>query len=73
MTPEEYLKKSYSYCLIYDDESMTWHGKVLEFPGCFAQNLTPFETMEDLQWAALDWIAAALDQGQEIPEPKKDF
>ena len=69
MTPEEYLKKPYTYCLIWDAESQTWTGKVKEFPGCFAQNSHAGDAVTDLRYAVIDWIAAALDLGQEIPEP----
>lgn len=69
MTPEEYLRKPYTYCLTWDEESQTWAGKVLEFPGCFAQG-DAWTIIWNLKRAARDWIAAALDLGQEIPEPE---
>ena len=71
MTPEEYLKLPYTFCLVWDEESQTFTGTVKEFPGCVAQEDTPYRVFEDLWDAALDWIAAAIDQGQEIPEPEE--
>lgn len=70
MKPIEYLRRPYHYILVYDEDSQTWTGTVKEFPGCITQNLTASDTMEDLVDAAEDWIAAALDLGQEIPEPE---
>jgi predicted RNase H-like HicB family nuclease len=68
MTPEEYMNRPYTYCLVYDSESKTWTGKIKEFPGCIAQG-DGWEIIFMLRRAALDWIAAALELGQEIPEP----
>ena len=70
MTPEEYLKKPYHYILVWDEESKTWTGKVKEFPGCVVQ-ADNWNIINRLDQAALDWIAAALDLGQEIPEPEE--
>jgi predicted RNase H-like HicB family nuclease len=69
MTPEEYLDRPYHFILVYDSESETWTGTVKEFPGCIAQD-NAIMILESLWWAARDWIAAALDLGQEIPEPE---
>lgn len=70
MTPEEYLKRPYTYCLIWDEGSKTWTGTIKEFPGCITQTGIGEDALERLYWAALDWIAAALDLGQKIPEPE---
>ena len=69
MTPAEYLKKPYHYVLVWDEESQTWTGTVKEFPGCISQGDTR-TVLGKLYKAAEDWIAAALDLGQEIPEPE---
>jgi predicted RNase H-like HicB family nuclease len=70
--PEEYLKRPYHYILVWDEESQTWAGKVKELPGCLAQGESWAFTMVRLRSAALDWIAAALDLGQEIPGVEGD-
>ena len=70
MTPEEYLKRPYHFILVYDVDSDTWTGTVKEFPGCISQVSYAGDMMIELQYAALDWIAAALDLGQAIPEPE---
>ena len=69
MTPAEYLRRPYHWCLVWDTESKTWTGRILEFPGCIAQADSADILLSDLKQAALDWIAAALDLGQEIPDP----
>ena len=71
MTPAEYLKRPYCFCLIWDEESLTYTGFVKEFPGCLSQGKSLIGTYKNLWQAAHDWIAAALDLGQEIPEPEE--
>jgi predicted RNase H-like HicB family nuclease len=67
-TAEEYLKEPYSRVLI-PDESGGYSAEILEFPGCFAEGESADETMDALERAAKSWIQAALDHGQEIPQP----
>jgi predicted RNase H-like HicB family nuclease len=67
-TPEAYLKEPYSRILIPNEEG-GYSAEVLEFPGCFAEGNTADEAMRNLEEAAVAWIEAALDHGQEIPEP----
>ena len=69
MTPEEYLKRPYTFCSVWDEESRTWTGTVKEFPGCIAQG-DSWSIVWKLRIAARDWISAAQDLGQEIPEPE---
>jgi len=68
MTPEEYLKRPYTFCSVWDEESRTWTGTVKEFPGCIAQG-DSWSIVWKLRIAARDWIEAAQDLGQDIPEP----
>ncbi|MDO9533445.1 MAG: toxin-antitoxin system HicB family antitoxin [Deltaproteobacteria bacterium] len=70
---EKYLKEPYSRVLIPDEESGTYTAVILEFPGCIAQGDTPQEAYENLEEAAKDWIAAALDLKQEIPSPSQSL
>src|SRR5882724_1300266 len=67
-TPEEYLKEPYSRVLV-PDEAGGYSAEMLEFPGCFAEGETADDTMQALERAAKSWIQAALEQGQEIPQP----
>ena len=68
-TPEAYLKEPYSRVLVPDEESGTYTGQLLEFPGCVSQGNTAQEAYKRLEEAALAWIQAALDLGQDIPPP----
>lgn len=44
-------------------------AEILEFPGCFAIGDTAPAALIELENIAVDWIKAALAQGQSIPEP----
>lgn len=67
MAKEEYLKRPYARILIPDAGKFT--AEILEFPGCFAYGDTPEEALQHLERSAESWVEAALEQGQEIPEP----
>lgn len=74
MTPEEYLKRPYHWCFVPLFSGSQFNGYyvcIKEFPGCLAEGDTLDEAWDNLHDAALDWIAAALDLGQEIPEPEE--
>jgi predicted RNase H-like HicB family nuclease len=71
MNPIEYLRRPYHYIFVWDDASRTITGTIKEFPGCIAQGAFIEECWYHLYDAAIDWIAAALDLGQEIPEPEE--
>jgi predicted RNase H-like HicB family nuclease len=71
MKPGEYLELPYHYILVYDNVSKTWTGTVKEFSGCIAQG-DACSLVFNLRRAAKHWIAAALELGQEIPEPEDD-
>lgn len=68
LSPETYLKKPYSRILTPEEEG-GFSAEILEFPGCFAEGETASEAYEALERAARSWVEAALEQGQEIPEP----
>lgn len=63
-----YLRKPYSRILIVNEDG-TYTAEILEFHGCFAEGNTPDEAIHNLDAAAQDWIKAAIEAGQEIPEP----
>lgn len=66
---EAYLKRSYARVVIPDEETGTFSAIIREFPGCVAQGSSVKEAYEQLERVAHGWIVAALDHGQEIPEP----
>ena len=63
-----YLKLPYARVLVPESDG-TFRGEILEFPGCFATGDNPNETLVNLEEAASDWVKAAIDGGQTIPEP----
>jgi predicted RNase H-like HicB family nuclease len=65
---EEYMKAPYQRVLIPEGDG-SFFAEILEFPGCFANGSTPNEAIRNLERAAVSWIQATLDQGQDIPEP----
>ena len=69
--PEDYLKEPYARVLIPEAEG-GYSAEILEFPGCYSFGDTAEETLQNLEDAALNWIEAALKQGQKIPEPFAD-
>jgi predicted RNase H-like HicB family nuclease len=65
---DQYLNMPYTR-LVVPVEDGTYSAEILEFPGCFAQGNTAEEAIRNLDDSAQSWVAAALDQGQEIPPP----
>lgn len=68
MTMAEILKKPYARMVIPDTDG-SFVAEIAEFPGCMAVGSTATEALESLEGVAVDWIEAALAQGQSIPEP----
>jgi antitoxin HicB len=68
MEPTELLKKPYARLAIPDEDG-SFTAEIVEFPGCIASGHTMVEALDNLERIAVDWIAAALEQGQDIPEP----
>jgi predicted RNase H-like HicB family nuclease len=72
MTAEEFLRRPYTRVLIPDAESGTFAAMIPEFPGCITQGDSPDEAYARLHEAALAWIEAAQDLGQQIPGPREE-
>jgi predicted RNase H-like HicB family nuclease len=51
------------------EEDGTFAAEILEFPGCVAQGETAESALAALEEAATGWLQAALEEGQEVPEP----
>lgn len=64
-----YLREPYSRVITPNKESGIYTAQILEFPGCIAEGDTIQEAYERLEAAALSWIQAATDLGQEVPRP----
>ena len=67
-TSQDFLRKPYARILVPENDG-TYSADVLEFPGCHAYGTTAEEAFQNLEKAAISWIEAALEQGQEIPKP----
>lgn len=67
MDPTEILKKPYARQVIPQDG--LYKAEILEFPGCFAVGDSAIEALTNLEEIAIDWLAATIAQGQNIPEP----
>ena len=68
-TVGEYLAAPYSRMVIPDPDSGTFTARVREFPGCVSQGATVDEAYANLESATEAWLEAALEMGQEIPQP----
>ena len=71
-TVEEYTGLPYHLLVVLDgeDKSKPWTASVEELPGFTSQGKTSDEALGGIQSAMAKWIAVALDEGREIPEPR---
>ena len=67
-SPQDILREPYARILTPGEDG-TYTAEILEFPGCYAEGDTAQEAIVNLENAALSWIEAALEQGQDIPSP----
>jgi antitoxin HicB len=67
-----YLSLPYRIALTRDGTSNDepWHAEVEELPGCGASGATPADAAERVPTAIAGWVAAALAEGREVPEPR---
>ncbi len=54
----------------WSEEDQAYIVSVPELPGCMADGKTPEEAVRQAQTVIDLWIEAALEDGEEIPEPK---
>jgi antitoxin HicB len=66
--PNEILKRPYARVLTPEPDGQVT-AEIMEFPGCVAYGRDSADALSNLEKVAVDWIAAALEQGQNIPEP----
>jgi predicted HicB family RNase H-like nuclease len=66
----EYLRLPYSRFVVPDEDA--YRAEILEFPGCIAVGDTDVEALQSLSEVAINWIEAALEMGQEIPQPMEN-
>jgi antitoxin HicB len=71
-TAEAYTALPYHLLVVRDgeDKGKPWAASVEELPGCTAQGKTSDEALAAIESVMAKWIAAALEEGREIPEPR---
>lgn len=72
MEPSEIIKRPYARVLTPDADGR-YTAEIMEFPGCVAYGDTSADALKNLDEIAVDWVAAAFEQGQSIPEPMADL
>ncbi len=71
-TVEEYTSLPYHLMLVRDgeDKGRPWTASVEELHGCTSHGKTSDEALDGIEAAMSKWIALALEEDREIPEPK---
>jgi antitoxin HicB len=70
---EDYLELPYHVSVLRGDGTgSAWDARVEELPGCSASGRTPEEAVARLRGLMSTWLADALQQQREIPEPRAD-
>jgi antitoxin HicB len=69
---EDYTSLPYHLMLVRDgeDKGRPWTASVEELPGCTSHGKTSDEALDGIEAAMAKWIAVALEEDREIPEPK---
>jgi len=71
-TVEAYTALPYHLLVVRDgeDKSRPWTASVEELPGCLTRGKTSEEALTAIEAVMAKWIAVALEEGREIPEPR---
>jgi antitoxin HicB len=71
-TVDDYLKLPYEITLVRDEEGGKpgWVARVEELPGCTTRARNPQEAASKVTHLLSDWIAEAIQEGRDVPEPK---
>jgi antitoxin HicB len=70
---DRFLELPYHIVLVRDEtggEEESWTARVEELPGCEASDKTPDRAARAISKAMEDWLAAALEKGTTVPEPR---
>ena len=69
---ERYTGLPYHLLLVRDgaDKGRPWLASVEELPGCTSRGKTADEALSGVEAAKASWIATALAEGNDVPEPK---
>jgi len=71
-TVEGYSALPYHLLVVRDgeDKGKPWTASVEELPGCTARGTTSDDALHAIETVMANWIAVALEEGREIPEPR---
>jgi RNA polymerase sigma-B factor len=73
-TPQDYLDLPYHISVVRDEgdaKERGWRARVDELPGCEAHGATLEEAVGGIRGAMHEWIARALTNEREVPEPRR--
>lgn len=59
----------YPILLYWSDDDNCYVTSVPDLPGCMSDGKTPEEAIRNTQTIIKEWIDAAMEDGEEIPEP----
>ena len=71
---DRFLELPYHIVLVRDEaggEKESWTARVEELPGCEARDETADGAARAISKAMEDWLAAALEKGAPVPEPRR--
>lgn len=71
---DRFLELPYHIELVRDEaggEKESWRARVEELPGCEAREETADGAARAISKAMEDWLAAALEKGAAVPEPRR--
>lgn len=71
---DRFLELPYHIVLVRDDaggEKESWTARVEELPGCEARDETADGAARAISQVMEDWVAAALEKGATVPEPRR--
>ncbi|MHB0876381.1 MAG: type II toxin-antitoxin system HicB family antitoxin [Anaerolineae bacterium] len=64
-----YLSLPYTIELVPEEDG-TWFVRVRELPGCMSVGDTPDDAVAMIRDAMAGWLAVAIEDGDDIPEPR---
>lgn len=67
---KDYLKLPYRMELVEDPDEGGYVVSFPDLPGCLSEGETVEEAVKNATGAKKEWLAAALEDGYEIPEPQ---
>jgi predicted HicB family RNase H-like nuclease len=70
---DRFLERPYHIVLVHDEtggDKESWAARVEELPGCEARAETADGAARAISKAMEDWLAAALEKGTTVPEPR---